>query len=101
MTIVNDILLDDDFDLRIERGDFVTGDSDEQHLQQIAVLRPGQLRHSPLTGLGIASRLMSPLGKTQQESLRRDAYLQLEIDGYNVGTASVEIAEEIIIKADR
>lgn len=99
--LVNDILLDDDFDLHMERGDFVVGDSDEQHLQLIAILSPGCIRYSPLTGLALANKLQSAMGKLERENLRRDVYIQLELDGYNVGTASVEFDEEIIIKADR
>lgn len=99
--IVNDILLDDDFDLQFKNGDFATGDSDENHLQKIILLEPGQVRFSPLTGLGMAQKLQSPLGLKQQDSLRRDIYLQLEIDGYNPNTANVTFGEEIEIKADR
>jgi hypothetical protein len=101
MTIVNDILLDDDFDLKIKNRDFPTGDSDEQHLQLITILDKGQIRFSPLTGLGIARKLQSPFGLQQKDSLRRDIYLQLELDGYNPSTAAVDIGDEILIKADR
>lgn len=99
--IVNDILLDDDFDLQISNGDFATGDSDEQHLQKITLLDQGQVRFSPLTGLAIARKLQSPLGLKQQDGLRRDVYVQLEMDGYNPNTANVTFGSEIEIKADR
>ena len=99
--IVQDILLNEDFDLEFKNGDFVVGDSDEQHIQLIALIEPGQIRHSPLTGLGIAKRLQSPMSLRQQDALRRAAYLQLEIDGYQSGAASVEITDTITIKADR
>lgn len=99
--IVKDILLDENFDLRIAHGDIVIGDSDEQHLQLIAILEQGQIRHSPLTGLGITKKLLSPLSPKQKDEIRRDTYLQLEIDGYQPGSSSVEFDKRIIIKADR
>lgn len=99
--IVNDILLDDDFDLLIKNGDLVIGDADEQHLQLIVLLEPGQIRYSPLTGIGISKKLLSPLTLSKQDQIRREAYLQLELDGYQPGASTVEFGEEIIIKADR
>jgi len=101
MEHVKDILLDDDFDLMIENGDFVVNESDEQHLQLIALLEPGQLRFSPLTGLGLFRRLQSPLDKSQQDRTRKDLYEQLEFDGYRPSTASIEFGTDIEIKADR
>lgn len=100
-TIVFDILLDDNFDLLFKNGDFVIDDADAQHIELIALLEPGQIRYSPLTGLGISRRLQSPMGLSQRDALRRAAYLQLEIDGYQTGTASIEIKDIITIKADR
>ncbi|MGJ1198828.1 hypothetical protein ACR777_05330 [Sphingobacterium spiritivorum] len=101
MGYVKDILLNDDFDLLIENGDFVYGESDEQHLQLIALLEPGQLRYSPLTGLSLFQRLQSPLNKIQQDRLRKDVYEQVEFDGYRPGTSSISFDGDIEIKADR
>lgn len=101
MEYVKDFLLDDDFDLQIRNGDFVVAESDEQHIQLITLLEQGQIRFSPLTGLGIYNRLQSPFGILQQDRFRREAYLQLDIDGYRASTASVEITDTITIKADR
>lgn len=101
MDYVKDILLDDEFDLKIENGDFVVGESDEQHLQLITLLEQGQLRYSPLTGVGIFRKLQSPLSNRQQDRLRRDMYEQVEFDGYRPDTATIEFTGDITIKADR
>lgn len=100
-TIVNDILLDDDFDLRWENGDFVIGDADEQHLQLIMLLEKGQIAYKPLIGLGISKQLNSPLSTAQKDKVRRETFIQLEMDGYNIGTADVDFDTDITIKADR
>jgi len=101
MAEANDILLDDGFDLKVENGDLVVGESDGQHLTLIALLEPGQLRHSPLTGLGVYRRLQSPMGAEQTDGLRKDLYEQLEFDGYRPGTAEITFDGEIVIKAER
>lgn len=101
MTYVKDIMLDDEFDLMIKDGDFVVNESDEQHLQLITLFEQGQLRYSPLTGLGLFRQLQSPMSVIQQATIRRDLYEQLEYDGYKAGTSSISFDGEIEIKADR
>lgn len=100
-TIVNDIHLTDDFDLRINNGDLVVDDADEQHLGLILLLEPGQLAYRPLVGLGVSKLLLSPLTAPQKDKTRREAFIQLEMDGYNTGTAEIEFNNDITIKADR
>ena len=43
-----------DHDLLIEEGDFVVGYADDQNLEDILLLVPGELKTSPLTGCGSA-----------------------------------------------
>ena len=101
MDYVNDIMLDDTFDLAIDKGDFIVGESDEQHLQLITLLEPGQIRHSPLTGLGMYKKLQGPLGPREQDQIRKDLYDQLQFDGYRQNTGSISFDGEMIIKAER
>jgi hypothetical protein len=41
---MQDYLLDTDFDLRIEGGDFVVGQSDAQHQDLLMLLNKGELQ---------------------------------------------------------
>lgn len=98
---VQDIILDDNFDLLFKNGDLVIAESDEQHLQLIMLLEQGQLRYSPLTGVGITKKIKSLLTQQSQNQTRKNIYLQLTIDGYQAGTSTVSFDNEIIIKAER
>jgi hypothetical protein len=55
---VIDLLLDDAFDLAVEAGDLVVGQSTQQHQNLLLLLSKGELRHFPLTGVGIRSYML-------------------------------------------
>ena len=48
-----DYLKTDDNDLLIRDGDFVVGDSTEQHQKDLLLARPGSYRFAPLTGVNL------------------------------------------------
>ena len=52
-----DILLDQDGHIRIENGDFVIGDSTQQHQKHLLMAMPGDYKQSPLVGVGVAEQL--------------------------------------------
>lgn len=81
---MTDILLKTD-DLGILDGDFVVGESDYQNAALLIRLHPGNLKQSPLTGVG-EKRLING---TLDGGLRRDVQLQLEGDGYRLKTLTV------------
>jgi len=74
-----DILLTDEFDLQIERGDFVIGRSDQQNVQIIFLAHPGEIKQYPLAGFGASSYLKSTVTKQEFE---RNLKQQLKYDGY-------------------
>lgn len=76
-----DILLDDNFDLIIENGDFKIGNSDIQHIQLICITDLGHWKQSPLQGVGIHNYISS---SGQQAALKRNISIQLAADGYKV-----------------
>lgn len=47
-----DILLDEDFDLRIEDGDFVVGDCEAQNCTLLLLLNKGEIKQKPLATVG-------------------------------------------------
>jgi hypothetical protein len=78
---VFDLLLTDDLDLRIERGDLVLGESTEQHLRLLLETEKGDWRQAGYVGVGLRSLLLDDAtpGQVQQE-----IQTQLESDGVKV-----------------
>jgi len=85
MTERKDILLDDSGDLLIEGGDFVIGQSDQQHILHILQAAPGQYKQHPMTG----ANAVSFVGGSNAD-LKRNIRLQLLMDGYDVKKLSIE-----------
>lgn len=48
-----DILLNENYDLSLENGDFVPGESTTQHQEHILVADEGEFRQYPFAGVGI------------------------------------------------
>lgn len=78
--MTQDILLqEEDVDLQIKNGDFVVGDSDQQHVTLIVNLSEGALKQFPLQGVGIIKYSGSTgMGAT----LKRSIKVKAEADGY-------------------
>lgn len=98
---MNDILLDNDMDLAIERGDFVVGDAEEQHQQLILIASPGSFRESPLNGVNIITYLKTGFTQAQIDSLKQKIRLQLQYDGYARSVVEINSFEDIQINAER
>lgn len=86
---MQDILLDADFELLIERGDFVVGESKEQHIALILDSMPGAWKQSPLLGVGIRKNLSMPYNR--QPLLRGTIIKHLEYDDIKVD--KIELTE--------
>jgi hypothetical protein len=55
-------------DLRIEDGDFVTGESTAQHIRDLLITQKGQYRLHPDAGIGIDNFLNEDLNKDELEA---------------------------------
>ena len=86
MAYVKDILLDDDFDLLIEDGDLVIGESDEQHIALILSTYQGGWKFDPLVGVGVRQYLAS---SGNEELIKRNITVQLEADNYQVNKVAL------------
>jgi hypothetical protein len=94
--ISTDLLLDEIGDLLETDGDFVEGESDDQHIEDILDAYPGEYRHAPILGV----YLQRAVNGLVDGSLRRDIKLNLESDNYSV--KKVEISQEnLSIDAER
>lgn len=68
---MKDILLDENNDLLIKDGDFVIGESDNEHIKSILIANKGEWKEFPELGVGM------------EELLNDDAYNQFLIDAKN------------------
>lgn len=75
-----DILLNEGNEILIVGGDFVTGQSDQQHVKHIVEAFKGEYKSNPLVGFGVLGYLKRD-DKIESE-FRRDLKIQLENDGY-------------------
>ena len=96
MAITTDILLDENEDLLIENGDFVIGDSNEQHIRHILRLAPGQNRMAPLLGANIIENLKGNFDGDFKRKIR----IMLEMDGVTVNDVQIN-NDELNIDAKR
>ncbi len=84
-----DILLNEANELLIVDGDFVIGQSDQQHVKHIVETFKGEYKAHPLVGFGVINYLKRD-DKIESE-FRRDLKIQLENDGYN--DADIDLSE--------
>lgn len=93
---MTDILLDDNFDLRIENGDFLTGDGTLQHQQLLLLIQKGELREFPTRGVGIRDWMLDDV---QQGDLNTAIKREFEADGMTVEQVRTSPTGKINVKA--
>jgi hypothetical protein len=75
--MAKDILLDKDFDLLIENGDFVIGDSEAQEVGIILSISTGELKSDPLIGANLIQFIR---GNASKDTIEKHVRAQLELD---------------------
>ncbi len=83
-------------EIKIVNGDFVMGASDEQHIEDLLMAAPGEIKQFPLVGVNISKAING----TIDGEIRKEIKLQLEADGYNVSGINF-INDELKINAQR
>ena len=76
----NDILLTDEFDLFFEDGDFVIGESTEQHQALLLLIDKGELREFPQRGVGLRTWINDDNDGDLNAAIKRE----FEADGMKV-----------------
>lgn len=76
--MANDILLDENFDLKIEGGDIVIGESELQEVGIILAINTGELKSDPLIGANLVQFIR---GYNNKAAIERHVRKQLELDG--------------------
>lgn len=87
--MAKDILIDDQYDLRIEEGDLVLGDGSQQQTALLLETFAGDWRDMPSLGVGAPSRLNGPF-RTQE--LEADLRRQMKVGALTL--SSIKIAED-------
>lgn len=87
---MKDLLLNSDGDLLVRNGDLVIGESDNQNITDILQSAKGEYKRSPQTGLN-AHNFLSGTGNEQD--IKTQAKLQLELDGFRVKDINVTFAD--------
>lgn len=85
-----DIILTAENDLKIQNGDFLTGDANAHHAEILLISAPGSFKQYPLTGANLRSLIN---GKVDV-SARRDLKVQLVSDGFS--PKSITITDGIL-----
>ncbi|MCX6232441.1 MAG: oxidase [Bacteroidetes bacterium] len=91
MAKVYDILLDENFDLAVVDGDFVLGESTQQHQELLLLINKGELKEFPLAGVGLNEYL---LDDGEMLELTQEICKQFSVDGMKVG--EIELSGESI-----
>lgn len=85
---MTDLLLDSSGDILIENGDFVFGESDQQHVEDIFIANQGEYKEWPLLGFGAINYIKS---RVTDAEFKRDLKIQLAYDDYiaaNIDTSN-------------
>ena len=91
MALRTDFLIDTNAELIIKNGDFVFGQSDEQHIQDTINAIPGWWKEFPLDGVAVITFINSPGGG---QGLSRRIQIELEKDGYRVDHPVIEFSPD-------
>jgi len=86
-----DILFGNDDDLLFKDGDFVIGESDQQHVIDSINAAPGWWKEFPIDGVNVRMFLKSAGGAQQ---LARKIKIELNKDGYTVNNPVVEFGTD-------
>ncbi len=65
------------YDLIIRNGDFVIGNSDEQHIATVVMAQKGEFKEFPALGFGAAHYLKNKISKIE---FKRDLKIQLDYE---------------------
>ena len=90
-----DLLLDQNFDLRIDHADYVLGESTEQQQQLLLACKKGDFRENPTTCVGSAGYLKD----NDYSKLCAEIKTQFEKDGMTIKTLKPVNSSNINIDA--
>lgn len=96
--IAKDVQLDNNHDLVVKNGDFVSEESDDRHVNMIILSAKGNFRFVPFLGVDIYAFLNS---NAQADFLTRNIQDNLTADGYTVKSVGYGDGTKINVNAKR
>lgn len=93
---MQDILLDENFDVQITDGDFVIGESAQQQQQLLMITNKGEWKENPTVGVGVSGFLKDDVDTTD---LLAEVKTQFEADGMTVNELNYDNNGNIKIDA--
>lgn len=91
---MNDFLLEEN-DLKIANGDFLIGNSNQQHQHNLLMVEKGGYKQYPTVGVG----LFSYLKDDNESELLREVRIQLSKDGMTINKLAYQ-GGKLLIDAD-
>jgi phage baseplate assembly protein W len=86
-------------DLLIKDGDYVVGESTQQHIEHILLARPGEYKNVPWIGVALEDYIQGPQTPIIEEEIKRKIRLHIESDGAKVGIIELNQFNEAKITA--
>jgi hypothetical protein len=88
-----DLLLDDDFDLLLQGGDLVVGESTQQHQQLLLLTAKGEWREFPTRGAHLRARLLDdqPVGSLNGQIKREFTADGMRVERIRVSQGQVKV----------
>lgn len=83
---MQDFLLDDNGDLKIENEDFVLGNSDVQHQELLLLMDKGELKENPTKTVG----LIQYINESENDKLVFETRAVFEVDGMTVNSIAFD-----------
>lgn len=77
---MQDIKLTENYDLKIQNGDFVMGNASNQHIKLLLLSFQGEWKSSPLIGCNIKNAINGVIDRMLDRHIR----IQLEADGFDL-----------------
>ena len=94
--MVNDVILDEQYELQMVNGDFAVGESTAQHEKLLIVSNKGEWRQYPISGVGIGRYV----NDEAPGSLITAINTELKNDGMTVNSLRVNADGKIEIDAE-
>lgn len=83
---MQDFLIDNDYEVRVADGDFVTGNSDQQHQTHLLMFDKGAFKQHPTACVGAQNYLEAE----DEGELLREINIQFAGDGMEVKSLKIE-----------
>jgi hypothetical protein len=92
---MNDFLLDQDGDMKIAQGDFVSGNSDIRNQELILMIPKGGFKQNPTATVGLARYIEN----NDVAALLRDIRLCFTADGMRVEKLTISKDSNLVVEA--